>query len=105
MGVAATIGLFFFLAEPERGYRQRLDLFGFAWLSIFIGALQLFLDRALASEPQFFHDVGDNGNLHNRDEPWCHAACDAANGGALHLALKSGNFGAPDFFSGAFEVL
>ena len=30
--------------------------------------------------------------------PWCHA-----NG--LHLALKSGNFGTPDFFTKAFEVL
>jgi uncharacterized protein YgbK (DUF1537 family) len=33
--------------------------------------------------------------------PWCHA--DAA--GGLHLALKSGNFGADDFFSRAFSVL
>ncbi len=37
--------------------------------------IRLFLDRALAGEPQFLHDVGDNGSLHNRDEPWCHAAC------------------------------
>jgi 3-dehydrotetronate 4-kinase len=37
--------------------------------------------------------------------PWCHAAsCDAAPDG-LHLALKSGNFGGPDFFSEAFEAL
>jgi uncharacterized protein YgbK (DUF1537 family) len=36
--------------------------------------------------------------------PWCHArasACDAD----VHLALKSGNFGGPDFFTRAFEVL
>ena len=36
--------------------------------------------------------------------PWCHAsatACDCQ----LHLALKSGNFGAADFFHKAFEVL
>lgn len=30
--------------------------------------------------------------------PWCHA-------GNLHIALKSGNFGSPDFFTKAFEVL
>jgi 3-dehydrotetronate 4-kinase len=31
--------------------------------------------------------------------PWCHATLAA---GGLHLALKSGNFGAPDFFTRAF---
>jgi uncharacterized protein YgbK (DUF1537 family) len=36
--------------------------------------------------------------------PWCFAAADAA-GTGLHLALKSGNFGTPDFFTKAFEVL
>jgi uncharacterized protein YgbK (DUF1537 family) len=35
--------------------------------------------------------------------PWCHALDGAGRG--LHLALKSGNFGAPDFFDKAFEVL
>ncbi len=35
--------------------------------------------------------------------PWCHAQ--AAGGEPLHLALKSGNFGADDFFSRAFAVL
>jgi uncharacterized protein YgbK (DUF1537 family) len=33
--------------------------------------------------------------------PWCHAS---VNGQGLHLALKSGNFGGPDFFSRAFAV-
>jgi len=33
--------------------------------------------------------------------PWC-AAASAAAGGTIHLALKSGNFGAPDFFTKAF---
>jgi uncharacterized protein YgbK (DUF1537 family) len=33
--------------------------------------------------------------------PWCYAR-DGANGVALHLALKSGNFGADDFFTRAF---
>ncbi len=37
--------------------------------------------------------------------PWCHAACAAAGDDGLHIALKSGNFGAADFFGGAFEVL
>jgi 3-dehydrotetronate 4-kinase len=37
--------------------------------------------------------------------PWCHAECAAAGEEGLHIALKSGNFGATDFFLGAFEVL
>jgi uncharacterized protein YgbK (DUF1537 family) len=36
--------------------------------------------------------------------PWCAAPARAA-GGTLHLALKSGNFGARDFFTRAFERL
>lgn len=35
--------------------------------------------------------------------PWCHA--EASRHGALHLALKSGNFGGTDFFRRAFDVL
>jgi uncharacterized protein YgbK (DUF1537 family) len=35
--------------------------------------------------------------------PWCHAQ--AETGTALHLALKSGNFGGDDFFSKAFTML
>ncbi len=34
--------------------------------------------------------------------PWCHAA---SRGRALHLALKSGNFGSDDFFTKAFGLL
>ena len=37
--------------------------------------------------------------------PWCHGSSDAAPGQGLHLALKSGNFGADDFFSKAFNRL
>ena len=37
--------------------------------------------------------------------PWCHAPSDAAPDQGLHLALKSGNFGADDFFSKAFKCL
>ena len=36
--------------------------------------------------------------------PWCSAFSPVA-GGVLHLALKSGNFGAPDFFAKAFAML
>jgi 3-dehydrotetronate 4-kinase len=34
--------------------------------------------------------------------PWCHARIPGA---GLHLALKSGNFGADDFFAKAFTML
>ena len=34
--------------------------------------------------------------------PWCAAQSPAAGGATVHLALKSGNFGAPDFFTRAF---
>lgn len=37
--------------------------------------------------------------------PWCHALAEAADGAGIHLALKSGNFGADDFFTKAFKVL
>jgi len=37
--------------------------------------------------------------------PWCHARSAAAGGAGLHIALKSGNFGADDFFSKAFTFL
>ncbi len=36
--------------------------------------------------------------------PWCAARTPLVSG-ALHLALKSGNFGAPDFFTRAFALL
>lgn len=37
--------------------------------------------------------------------PWCHAVSDASGPQGMHLALKSGNFGAPDFFSRAIAML
>ena len=37
--------------------------------------------------------------------PWCHALAEAAGGEGVHLTLKSGNFGADDFFTKAFAVL
>jgi uncharacterized protein YgbK (DUF1537 family) len=38
--------------------------------------------------------------------PWCYAptACSSAFG-AIHLALKSGNFGSEDFFTKAFDLV
>ena len=37
--------------------------------------------------------------------PWCHAPTSHAGSGAVHIALKSGNFGAVDFFTHAFSLL
>ena len=37
--------------------------------------------------------------------PWCHAHSPSAPASGLHLTLKSGNFGTPDFFSKAFHCL
>ena len=37
--------------------------------------------------------------------PWTAVQSPLANGQALHLALKSGNFGSTDFFSKAFRML
>lgn len=37
--------------------------------------------------------------------PWCHAASPVAGANGLHIALKSGNFGAHDFFTRAFTLL
>lgn len=37
--------------------------------------------------------------------PWCHASSPFAQGGHLHITLKSGNFGTEDFFTQAFHKL
>lgn len=37
--------------------------------------------------------------------PWCHAAIARPVQGRVHLALKSGNFGGPDFFTHAFSLI
>jgi uncharacterized protein YgbK (DUF1537 family) len=37
--------------------------------------------------------------------PWCHARASVGDPVALHLALKSGNFGTDDFFTKAFAAL
>jgi uncharacterized protein YgbK (DUF1537 family) len=36
--------------------------------------------------------------------PWTAAQSDAGPGAWLHLALKSGNFGGPDFFAEALQA-
>ena len=37
--------------------------------------------------------------------PWCHAVTDVGGSAAIHLALKSGNFGSDDFFTRSFVQL
>jgi 3-dehydrotetronate 4-kinase len=37
--------------------------------------------------------------------PWCYAGANTVTAHGLHIALKSGNFGTPDFFAKAFGVL
>jgi uncharacterized protein YgbK (DUF1537 family) len=37
--------------------------------------------------------------------PWCHAQTGVPGSPAIHIALKSGNFGSPDFFVRSFDVL
>ncbi len=45
IGIIGIIGLLLFLPETPRNQREKLDWFGFATLSIAIGALQVVLDR------------------------------------------------------------
>ncbi|HVC56776.1 MAG TPA: DHA2 family efflux MFS transporter permease subunit [Stellaceae bacterium] len=45
VGILAAIGIFVFMHESRRGHRELFDFFGFAALSIAIGALQMLLDR------------------------------------------------------------
>jgi MFS transporter, DHA2 family, multidrug resistance protein len=44
-GILATAGIFLFIRESRHGHRDPFDFFGFASLSLAIGALQLMLDR------------------------------------------------------------
>jgi uncharacterized protein YgbK (DUF1537 family) len=37
--------------------------------------------------------------------PWCYAASVAGASNGFHVALKSGNFGSPGFFTKAFTLL
>jgi DHA2 family multidrug resistance protein len=45
VGVLAAIGILIFIHETRRAHREPFDFFGFAALSIAIGALQMLLDR------------------------------------------------------------
>jgi MFS transporter, DHA2 family, multidrug resistance protein len=45
VGVLALAGILLFVKESERGKDRPFDLFGFAFLSLAIGALQMMLDR------------------------------------------------------------
>src|SRR5712691_6763169 len=44
-GVLASIGILIFIHQTRHGHREPFDFFGFASLSIAIGALQMLLDR------------------------------------------------------------
>ena len=44
-GVLAAIGILVFIHETRHGHREAFDFFGFATLSVAIGALQMMLDR------------------------------------------------------------
>jgi MFS transporter, DHA2 family, multidrug resistance protein len=44
-GVLAAVGIFVFIRESRHGHREAFDFFGFASLSLAIGAMQLLLDR------------------------------------------------------------
>jgi len=44
-GVLAAAGILIFIRETRRAHREAFDFFGFATLSLAIGALQMFLDR------------------------------------------------------------
>ena len=44
-GVLAAIGIFIFIRETRHGRRESFDFFGFATLSLAIGAMQMLLDR------------------------------------------------------------
>src|SRR5271169_4668173 len=45
VGVLASIGILIFMHETRHAHREAFDFFGFATLSLAIGALQLLLDR------------------------------------------------------------
>ena len=74
----------------ERGVRQ-LVVAGGETAGACVQALRI---RQLRIGPQIAPGV-----------PWCHAQTEMAGMHGLHLALKSGNFGGPDFFTQAFDAL
>jgi hypothetical protein len=57
--------------------RERIYRVAYEWTlanRVDAGLIELFVQRAFASEMQLFHDVSDNGNISNPDEGWAHAA-------------------------------
>ncbi len=50
LGALAFAGLFMFMEKSERDASRKFDIFGFALLSLFIGALQLMLDRGATED-------------------------------------------------------
>ncbi len=50
IGIATFLGILFFLPETEKNPGRRFDFFGFALLSLSIGALQLMLDRGQSKD-------------------------------------------------------
>jgi DHA2 family multidrug resistance protein len=53
IGVIAALGILVFIRETRHAHREAFDLFGFATLSIGVGALQLLLDRGQLKD--WFH--------------------------------------------------
>ncbi len=45
VGIVAATGILAFIREPRHAHREAFDFFGFATLSVAIGALQMMLDR------------------------------------------------------------
>jgi MFS transporter, DHA2 family, multidrug resistance protein len=45
VGILCTLGIGLFIGETGRAIRERFDFFGFAMLSLAVGAMQMFLDR------------------------------------------------------------
>src|SRR5207237_3341394 len=45
VGVLSAAGIFMFIRETRHGHREPFDFFGFATLSLAIGALQMMMDR------------------------------------------------------------
>lgn len=50
IGIATFIGILLFMPETEKNPSRRFDFFGFALLSLSIGALQLMLDRGQSKD-------------------------------------------------------
>ncbi len=72
VGVIASIGILVFIREARHAHREAFDFFGFATLSIAIGALQMMLDR------------GELKDWFGSTEIWIEAAVAAVAGYSVH---------------------